>query len=1007
MTMQTEINKMSETSQQFVSIWGKCPFLKLIKKIWNVVKSIFYYIKNIIFPPKFKQLTSDDIEFLQRAKQNIRTFADGDSSDSSDDLNRRNISNHTQLNTTHSDTIIDEAGKQNLLDDPTYRKFYDASVNFIHQASQIVCEDMIDPEIPEIKRQISNLHKHLIKGADVVISLGSKLTSPLDEKLANFIPTDIIHDDMKQLLEWLTDGKNSKKIDSISEKVFLNLKEKIKQDNLNFAIGICIRWIFETDHKKPLLTSSIPFFSDKSVVELVFKEFIVILSERKIKEFDEKIQKNLNANLEEVVRSMLITNVEKLGKIVLERLICVIDEMPFSKMMDDFLRLLVDQSSAIIAAEKAKESKIEAESKRIQYYKKANQETEVQNDPEQEKLHLHYRECYEAYRQEVKRLWIETYAEQAKDFAIKNGKINLKTYNETGTENSEINLEMINRVGAQEWLRYVGEQAKEESINELNEKYDTIYCSDDQNLIQEFENELLDLWLKNMGDDASSHVYKSFLTNGSPLCHPNIDELELVESNTLFKSNFQQSKEESGEFDLGAVIDRLAKILPVILNLETNQSETLFADIADRLTTLLFPDLDLQLNNSSNDDGLVYLLGQLKYPQELIELYKEADFIYSHVLTDQRQKEIVNILKKNSQIIKTCLLRYLKYTIKISVTRFISSHFQKFIVQEKIDHLFAFTALPNIQMLIVKNFLLSIIKANYHSYIDSFVTIIKANSEDERNQAKEEFINILNKKLCSHLNISDDIVEDETLRDSYHLDKININQLVVKQIDELILMINGVLATHENRDELDIHSFISETIEVYLSNEIPDTNPLFGELFDNYAFKMGKFSWLAEKGKGWFIDKIAAAMTQSTNNIQKSPHFLLGKAEEFLSESFSEPQQMRDFLSKEPGEIDPKATNDKLQNELTKTAKIAHDYLIYMIKQESFFIRKPLQWFVISSNYSQIDQMIKRIYRQFFGNPLYAQNLAVRMQEIISKALKEGAESPVFKMNYNPSLIEI
>lgn len=959
--------------------WERCPLLKLISTIWKAVKKIFKAIYESFAPAPYN-LSKKDLEHLRAAKARMQPANAPPSPGSSRDLNSRNVEvKKTGKAALAEDGDIEEESE--VEEDPVYGEFKREAMGFIRHALEVTFEETVEPAIPEIKKQIGNLDGYLKFGADVAIDVGSRLRSPLGDKLSKLEVSKILAPDLKQFMQWLLKDKHK----TDQEEFVSQMEEKltdIKDVGLRGeVIEQTRKWLFDTDQEEPLLKVG-QDFSVRTALEKAQKEAIVLLTEYRITEFNCKIHEKLNGHLDDIIKKTLMNNGTKLGGIVLDRLVEVIDQAPFTETFNEVVSLLADHSEAVVSAEKARERAIKDEKARLARYDQA-----FKDSPQRDKAQEDIRKAHIALREDnvekLKELWIKTAGIEAEQKCKEESQLLYQGLCKEEPESSE--LKSIKETGFQKWLQYQMNFAKEEAKKQAVEDIQAVYGSDDQGAIDELEGKMREKWFQKVGELAAQERYKEINIRGEQLCHPHIDELHLV----------QEKKEKASSDWLAKGID----ILTIALSSEDPSDKHLFDLSADRLMKLLFPSVNVVDTEGRQDrvDGLLYLFDQVEYESEIKDIYNEAVYIYREVVTADKQKKIVEMLESKQEKIEQYVLRYARNEIRSTISEAISTLFQKVIVSKRIDELMAFDLLPATQETVVGALTKSIIVDNTLTYSSHFTAIVTAATEEEKRREKESLIGLVTGRVRENLS-------------SYEIEEKKLKEFVEIEINELEISLQDFLSRREEEEDEDKELVIRSALKALFETEHHGSNARYGDLVVNTAFKLGGLSSTAETFANWFKGTLAKEISGATHEIQKSPHFLLKKATGQIHKNFGTKDAVKDLFFKE-GEIrTSEAVQAKLKEEMEKTSKIAHDLLIYQSNQQPWYARKPIQW-VIGARPDHLESVIKQVYQKMFGDELYTQNLMVRMQERIFSALHEGGKAvaansrPMPAVKRLPSLI--
>ncbi|ADI38411.1 hypothetical protein [Waddlia chondrophila] len=940
-----DISRVNEPS----SIKNSCPFLKLISKIWNAIKKIFKAIKNKFSPSPYN-LSKKDLEHLQAAKQHRRS-ASRPSSLSETNLSERNVEVKTaeEAESTHGE-------ESRVIDDPVYQEFVKESMNFINLALETTYEEKIEPLIPGMKEKIDGLDSILKFGADVAISITSGVYRPLVEKLDQLSIAEKLAPSLQQFIHGLLKDK-----DKINQEDFrVHLEQKltdITDDNKNDAIEKCITWLFNTDQADPLFKGG--DFNRKNIFEKVLREAILLLVEKRISEFNEKVHDHLKEDLSEIIKRMVVRNGSKLGEIVLNRLIEVIDKTPFTETFNEIIALFADQSAAVVSAENAREKAIEEEKSRLERYDRAVKDNARRDAKEEEEVRQSFILLRTDNLEETKELWIEEAGIQAEKRANEEVRLEFQQLQKEKPESSVL------KMGLEKWSARVAASAREKAESEARKEIEEIYHSDDNQKIATLEMKMRDLWLQKVGEKAAKEEYKKFLVQGKPFCHPCIEDLELV-----------RDEKEKKSSDIVSII---LNVLELAFKPEDVGEKHLFDASANRLMQLLFPPVTVvdSGGESHQVDGLLYLFNQIEWGSEFKEIYKEAAFICREIGATDEQKRIVKVIESSQSRIEQYVLRWTRNEIKSTISDSIASLFKKIVVPSQIDEMMAFDLLPSIQDAMVQSLVKNLISDKIAVYSPMFAKVI--DSEDEKEEVRSALIKEILLKIKENLNSSE--FEDERL-----------NKLIEEQVMELEAVLEDFLSEREAADEEDREVIIGSALKDIFKKEYHGGNARYGDLVINTVFKLGKLSSIAEYFADWFKGILSREISSATHELQDSPRYLLKIATQKIHTSYPTKDAVKDLIYK-PAEVIPtEDTKKKLDEEIKKTAGIAHDFLFYLSKQQSFISRKAIQ-LVIGSNPNHLEEVVNRIYQKMFSNPLYTQNLIVRVQEGVAKALQKGGEA--------------
>lgn len=948
------------------SVWEKCPFLKLITKIWDAVCWFFNKIGEVFNPSPY-DLSKKDLEYLRAAKSRYRPKSPPDTPRQS--LRKRHVSVKSGGVASGEDSQEEKsAAAKSALNDEVYKDFKRAGLDFVDHAIEATYEEMVEPQLPTVQKHLGKLKEYLNFGADFVISIGQGIITPLEEKLEAFNIAENLKPDMKKLMNWLL--KDQKSIDQ--DLFIADLKKRVgdifkQEDQRDQAVEHCRKWLFDTDQSEALIDPSAETSRKRDVKE-VFRHAATILAEKRISQFDAMVKENLNGNLPDIIQRMMKYNGQKIGEIVINRLIEILDKAPFTETFDDVIALLADQSSAVVDAERARKREIAREEAQMDRNERAFRDS-PQADPQREANRQLLIENREAYIKSSRELWVSLQGDRAYKQAIKDAKLHIQEL-ESGDETSD-DLTQIREQGEARWIKSQAYKAKATAVENAKARIISTYAGEDQDAKDQLDKEIKDQWLESIGEGAARLSYREFLVDGKPLCHEKIQELELV----------QDAAETDAKKSSGG-IENVLEVLMAMLPREDESDPHLFDASAQRLMDLLFP--PVQVEDESGEvytvDGLLYLFDQIEYEDELKKIYDEAVFIYQKVLTIDKQEKVIDLIQANYEAIERCVLKLARTKTQSTVSQAIASLFQKFIVPQKVNEMMAYDALPALQDTITEGLAKSILSNQLKIYAPLFRELVDAKNDD-KSEKRTVIVDRLSATVRENLRGYSEYISEEKLKELIENPIRLIETVLTECIDEV------KLDDGEDRDD----AFL-RLLKGFFKTQYHDTNPRYGDLIINTAFKMGKLSGTAEYFSNWFKGTLSREVSAATHEVRESPHYLLQKATEQIDHRYSTKEAVKEVLYKKGPELENEATDARLKQEQEKTARIAHDLLYYNASQQGLIARNAIKW-VIGSNHEILDGVIKRVYHQMLGNTLYTQNLMVRFQEKISEALRRGAEA--------------
>lgn len=388
---------------------SKCPVIRLLKRIWNAIKHIFTSFINL-FKNKPLQLGNRDLQLLQAARDHFKASPPPDA----ERTTLRNL-DVIDLTATESIPAVDDdpseiANKATTIKDPVMDDFHKTGLELFDVIIDQVIQKEVTPVIPRAQNYLDQLQDYLTEGADLAVNLTSNVVKPLNSKLKGFDLTASVEPDFKQFLNWLT--KNDPEKEEIKEAIHLDNTDAFSDDE----IITCLKWLLDSHHKDKLIDHYENV--DPNRVMDILNAAITVLTQIRIQEFNENVRDTLiggegeEGKLQGIVETVIKVNAHKAADQLLARFIAIIENVSFSEAFDDIIKLGVDQSNAILAANAAKEQRISEEEKLLKRCDKAAEMPE-QDDPVKDELRnqlVNLKEKVDGYGREK---WIEDKGDEA------------------------------------------------------------------------------------------------------------------------------------------------------------------------------------------------------------------------------------------------------------------------------------------------------------------------------------------------------------------------------------------------------------------------------------------------------------------------------------------------------------------------------------------------------------------------------------------------------------------
>lgn len=413
-----------------------------------------------------------------------------------------------------------------------------------------------------------------------------------------------------------------------------------------------------------------------------------------------------------------------------------------------------------------------------------------------------------------------------------------------------------------------------------------------------------------------------------------------------------------------------------------------FAPLVEELLDLLAPEKTIVLPDGTQHkvDGFVYLLNEIALPEEFTEFLQQSNLLTKEMLTDSAKRAGLNSLKSIYQQtqghIESALLQQIKKALQNAILATLAKLLQKYAKPALIDELVAYEALPLVQNLILKELTRQILRTKQEYYLSFFDQLTSIGEDNEK--ARTKWLVKIADELRSDLD--DECVE---FKDEYQkMSPDDVRALVTP----LILDIETYLRNEKKKRGSTDDDVLKTGLSAYFQMHLTHPDQIFGNLAENFIFQLGNFG--ATSGfffkliKGWVNQDIANVLTP----LYQSPAIPLKSAASALKKRFLNESAVHALLFEDKIPKDKDVTKQKLNKEIEKTARIAHDLMMKKCTQIPFGY-KPVAKYFVGHDYTHLAKVIQTIYTKTTAEPLLIHDLVAQIQYVALDVLCESAES--------------
>ena len=449
--------------------------------------------------------------------------------------------------------------------------------------------------------------------------------------------------------------------------------------------------------------------------------------------------------------------------------------------------------------------------------------------------------------------------------------------------------------------------------------------------------------VKTGNDCLCNAVLKSYktLSRKIPILDAQKDKISYL------KNLIELENKKKQEYWFDTIFHKLARILSIPIRLITVNQDHF------GITDELFEERE----QYPRDWRTIY-----KKPKECISIVNlGGHFVFARSFSEKTIEAPSGSLSRRNDI-KRCVRDYMKQKI----AQLMCKLFEQLTVSEKLDKMMAFDILPMIQVMTIESLVRQIFKKNRKDYVTYF---------ESRNQ--EELVRKLKGEVRGSLKQSSSQGYDKIV-------EICIEQL----IGEVNESINNYREKPENLKRKNA-THILAAINKHFDIIYHDNNSLYGDLIINIIFRIGKFTLLnsadlGEMAAEFIKNDLSKEVTAAMYQIQKSPHYLIDKVIKKIQTDYLDRGAVKSLLFENQEKITPEKIQQKLKEEINKTAQVTHDLITYMLDNCLF------KNIIIGEDSTKLNNVITNMWQKVFKNQYRMQNLVIKAYEEISEALEQA-----------------
>lgn len=501
-------------TQVMTSSETKCPFFKLVKRIWEFIKDIFNSLGDLFKPSP--NLSEKNIEDMRDKIAELVTARGGGKKTSFDfqvkkppmkesralrsldlaikpkpeskdgdaiDLKREFLESSVVFNSTFSPESSLKLNSQlqieipSSIQDESMRNLYLESQKISGKMANKIYDEQIDQVVEKIQKGMLDPRDILKKATDIGTIIGFEAFRPLYERFTSVEDKNKIDPEAVQSLTWLMKAMPANFQEQLENHILEHGKEKIIPEQLKVYTHTFLKWL-KSDFKTPLLSfypsqmeillngKPTRLLIDQAKVNFVQQTAVKLLLECKLDSFMKTVNTRLGEQLPAVAKRMVHDNFQKVSSQVILRIINILETMKFSSMFDSLIGITYDQTNAVIAVEEAKNDAATRAREEIEKVKLAAQAASI---PENQAS----RKTAQEFLKEITLLGKKAYIQHSADEKIKDEKPKIVQKLREKISNTKAALEDENisvKEQAQEFLKIIEKKGEDNFINEESER---------------------------------------------------------------------------------------------------------------------------------------------------------------------------------------------------------------------------------------------------------------------------------------------------------------------------------------------------------------------------------------------------------------------------------------------------------------------------------------------------------------------------------------------------------
>lgn len=409
---------------------------------------------------------------------------------------------------------------------------------------------------------------------------------------------------------------------------------------------------------------------------------------------------------------------------------------------------------------------------------------------------------------------------------------------------------------------------------------------------------------------------------------------------------------------------------------------TAFPTFINDIIALMLPS-NKGFDNSQDMEGAVLLLKKLQFPKEIHEALHGMKDLGTEVLP-----EILLKLLSSGAHSKQSLIEWAIYNAKEHVSPNIVEKlhhlFEKLTDPSALNALAARVLLPALRELCLRTFIQQACSSNLKEMSPLFHALIegKKNRDDVLRRIEQRWWT-----LAQSHGITFSLEKSGLTKEAFH-------EIVTPLIEKIEIYLLHFKRQMSDMPEPKILGFLTELFVDEKRVFSDAQHQLYGELFDNLIFKIGKFGSASETlcNIGWVRKFITSAMLSSTYETRHTHEIMVQQVSKSIQKHYGTKELFKNLIYGKPSpELADDIVQKNLEQEIKGLASLTYDLVLQSAEKgpigTATIVRK-----ILGKDTKDLEKVIKTIYHKCFGCKIKNISLLSQIQDACIKALKLSAK---------------